>query len=187
MDDDEVRIAPKVSGHLRLFVQAVRADDDAVVQERILQLSQSRRLFAPLAYAVGGIAMVFDGLKLLFSNWRLMLVQILPAMWVWAAMADLRLHVLKGESFHVLRGPILIPIVLVIAVITAWSFFLNAVFAFAIVQEGVPQVRPAFAEARRHSRVILGSGPSSASRWALRQRLSPGGDPRGSRWCWASS
>ena len=66
-------------------------------------------------------------------------------MWVWIAMADLRVHVLQGESFHVLRGAILAPIVLAIVAITALSFFHNAVFAFAIVQPGVPQVRPAFA------------------------------------------
>ena len=35
-----------------------------------------------------------------------------------------------------LRGPILIPIVLAIAAITAASFFLNAVFAFAISRPG---------------------------------------------------
>ncbi len=83
--------------------------------------------------------MLFDGLKLLFSNWRLTLVQILPAMWIWFAMYDLKAHVLHDKSFNVLRGPVLIPIVLVIAAITAASFFLNAVFGFAIVQAGRPE------------------------------------------------
>ena len=54
-------------------------------------------------------------------------------------MYDLRAHVLHDKSFHVLRGPVLIPIVLVIASITAASFFLNAVFGFAIVQPGGPE------------------------------------------------
>jgi hypothetical protein len=85
-------------------------------------------------------------------------VQILPAMWIWFAMYDLRAHVLHDKSFNVLRGPVLIPIVLVIALITATSFFLNAVFGFAIVQSGVPKLRPAFAKARCHLAVILGSG-----------------------------
>jgi hypothetical protein len=30
--------------------------------------------------------MLFDGVRLVFTNWRLTLVQVLPAMWVWAAM-----------------------------------------------------------------------------------------------------
>ena len=115
---------------------AVRDGDEEMVEEIVLRLSRSRRVLAPLALVVGGFAMLFNGLKLLFSNWRLTLVQILPAMWIWLAMYDLKAHALHGKSFHVLRGPVLIPIVLVIAAITAASFFLNAVFGFAIVQPG---------------------------------------------------
>jgi hypothetical protein len=140
------------------FVRAVRDGDEEMAAEAVLQLSQSRRLFAPLAFVVGGIAMLFDGLKLLFSNWRLTLVQILPAMWVWVAMLDLKAHALHGRSFEVLQGPVLIPIVLAIAAVTAASFFLNAVFAFAIVQSHSPQVRPAVAKARSHLTAILVPG-----------------------------
>jgi len=107
---------------------------------------------------VGAIAMLFEGVKLLVTNWRLTLVQVLPAMWIWAAMFDLKAHVLHGKSFHVLRGPILIPIVLAITAITAASFFLNAVFAFAVSKPGPPEIRPAFGEARSHHRTVLGFG-----------------------------
>ncbi len=143
---------------LRRFVRAVREGDEAMVEETIVRLSQSRRLLAPLALVVGGFEMLFTGLRLLFVNWRLTLVQVLPAMWIWVAMLDLKAHVLHGRSFHVLRGPVLIPIVVVIAAITAASFYLNAVFGFAIIQSGAPRVRPAFAQARSHVRVIVGSG-----------------------------
>jgi hypothetical protein len=102
--------------------------------------------------------MLFDGVKLLFTNWRLSLVQVLPAMWIWAAMFDLKAHVLRGKTFHVLTGPVVIPIVLAVAAITAASFFLNAVFAFAIASEGPPAIRPAFAQARSHLAVVLGWG-----------------------------
>ena len=87
-----------------------------------------------------------------------MLVQILPAVWVWAAMADLRAHVLHGHSFTVLHGPVLIPIILAITAITVASFFLNAVFAFAISQPGKPEIRLAVGEAQRHWRPIVASG-----------------------------
>ena len=110
---------------------------------------------APLALVVGAFAMLFQGLKLLVTNWRLTLVEILPAMWIWAAMLDLKLHVFRGKEFHIVRGPLLIPILLVIAAITAASFYLNAVFAFAIAKPGTPQIRPAFAQAREHLRPIL--------------------------------
>ena len=122
--------------------------------------------------------MLFEGVKLLFTNWRLTLIQVLPAMWIWAAMIDLKAHVLHGKSFHVLTGPVLIPIVLAVAAITAASFVLNAVFAFAIAGPGPPVIRPAFTQARSHLPVVLGWGTSVGiclglatfvfTRWGLR-------------------
>jgi hypothetical protein len=128
------------------------------VDETIMRLSRSHPWLAPLALIVGAVAMLFDGVKLLFTNWRLTLIQVLPAMWIWAAMVDLKAHVLHGKSFHVLTGPMVIPIVIAVAAITAASFYLNAVFAFAIVQPGRPKIRPAFTQARSHLPVVLGSG-----------------------------
>ena len=139
-------------------IDAIRKGDDEAVQRLVLDLSRRHWIFAPLALVVGTIAMLFEGVKLLVTNWRLSLVQLLPAMWIWVAMIDLKAHALHGKSFHVLRGPILIPIVLAITAITAASFFLNAVFAFAISKPGHPEIRPAFAEARKHHRTVLGSG-----------------------------
>jgi len=104
---------------------------------------------------VGAFAMLFQGLKLLVTNWRLTLVEILPAMWIWAAMLDLKVHVLHGKDFHILRGPVLVPILLAIAAITAASFYLNAVFAFAIADPGKPQIGLGFERARQHLRTIL--------------------------------
>ena len=144
---------------VKRFIQAVRDSDQAAVDDMVLRLSRSRRWLAPLALAVGAFAMLFEGVKLLFTNWRLTLIQVLPAMWIWAAMLDLKAHVLHGKTFHTLTGPaVVIPIVLGIAAITAASFYLNAVFAFAIVQPGQPQIRPAFARARSHLAIVLGSG-----------------------------
>jgi uncharacterized membrane protein len=140
------------------LVRAIEESDEARIEEAVLRLSRSRRVFSPLACAVGAFALLFDGLRLLVSNWRLTLVQLLPAIWVWAAMADLRAHVLHGHSFNVLRGPVLVPIILAIVAITVASFFLNAVFAFAISRPGAPEIRPAVAQARRHLTPILVSG-----------------------------
>ena len=141
----------------RLIV-AIRNGDDAMVESTISTLSRRSRWLAPLAMAVGAFSMLFQGVKLLFTNWRLTLVQILTAMWIWAAMLDLKAHVFHGKEFHVLRGPLLVPVVLAIASITAAAFFLNAVFAFAISRPGAPEIRPAFAEARAHKATVLGWG-----------------------------
>ena len=85
---------------------AIRTGDEAMVESAVLALSE-RRLARPLALLVGAFAMLFQGVKLLFTNWRLTLVQILPAMWIWAAMLDLKAHALHGKEFHILRGPLL--------------------------------------------------------------------------------
>jgi hypothetical protein len=141
--------------HVKELIRTIRDCDDTTVEAAIVQLSHRRRILAPLALAVGALAMLFHGLRLLLSNWRLTLVQVLPAMWIWAAMLDLKLHLLHGASFRLIRGPVLIPVMLGVVAITAASFFLNAVFAFAIASPGPPKIRPAFAKARSHAWVVL--------------------------------
>jgi hypothetical protein len=147
-----------LSSQGRALVRAINDGDEAAVEAAIVQLSRSRRIFAPLVFAVGAFVMLFQGVKLLFSNWRLTLVQVLPAMWIWIAMLDLKAHVFKGEEFRIWSGSVEALLVAAITLITAASFYLNAVFAFAISGPGKPQIRPAFALARRHLPVILGVG-----------------------------
>ena len=143
---------------VRPFIRAVKDSDEAAMDAMVLRLSRSRRWLAPLALALGAFAMLFNGVKLLFSNWRFTVIQVLPAMWIWAAMYDLKQHFLHGTTFHVVTGPVVIPIVLGIAAVTAAAFYLNAVFAFAIIEPGRPQVRSAFTRAGSHLGVVLGSG-----------------------------
>jgi hypothetical protein len=141
------------------FIRAVRDSDQAAVDDMVLRLSRSRPWLAPLTLAIGAFAMLFDGVKLLFTNWRLTLIQVLPAMWIWAAMYDLKSKVLRGKEFIGLSGPTMaIWLVAGITVITAASFYLNAVFAFAIIEPGRPAIQPAFAKTRSHLTIILGSG-----------------------------
>ncbi len=141
------------------LVEAVRHGDDDMVESAVLALSQRSRWLAPLALLVGGFAMLFQGVKTLFTNWRLTLVQILPAMWIWAAMLDLKAHVLHGKGFHEWKRPFVeVAVIALVALITALAFYLNAVFAFAISTQGAPEIRPAFAQARNHLRAILSWG-----------------------------
>jgi uncharacterized membrane protein len=147
-----------VAVQFRRLARAIRDGDDAMVEQAIVALSQRSRLLAPLALIVGAFSMLFQGIKLLFTNWRLTLVQILPAMWIWAAMLDLKAHALHGREFHLFRGPLLAVVLLAIAGLTAGSFYLNAVFAFAISRPGSPEIRPGFTQARGHLRTILAWG-----------------------------
>ncbi|MFL6237926.1 MAG: hypothetical protein ACJ735_00340 [Actinomycetes bacterium] len=157
-EDRPLELHATQTGRVRALVRAINNGDDAVVEQAVLELSRSRRMLAPLAFLVGAFVMLFQGVKLLVSNWRLSLIQILPAMWIWLAMFDLKAHLLHGKSFHVVRGPVLILVLLAIAGVAAAAFYLNAVFAFAIARPGQPDIKRAFAEARTHLRVVLGWG-----------------------------
>jgi hypothetical protein len=137
---------------------AVRDADDGVATEVVSNLSRSQRLLAPLALGVGGIEMLFSGVRILVSNWRLLLVQVLPVTVIWWAMYDLKAHVLSGNSVPSARGPILVFVGMAIVALTTASFFMNTVFGFAVSQPGRPEIRPAIRQARGHWGVILGSG-----------------------------
>lgn len=142
------------------LVRAVARGDEAGIVQILNELSRSHPRLVPLTFAFGGIAMLLAGLRVLFENWRLTLVQVLPAMWVWAAMYDLRLHLLRENSTPDLKGAVLVPIIAAIVAGTVASYFLNATFAFAVAQPGRPELRRAFAEAGRHRGAILAWGGS---------------------------
>lgn len=142
----------------RTLVRAIREGDEARIEAAVVALSRSRRIFAPLVFAVAAVVMLFQGVRLLFANWRLTLVQVLPAMWIWVALLDLKVHAFRGQEFHTWHGGAEALLVAAIALVTAAAFYLNAVFAFAISQPGAPKIRPAFTLARRHLPVVLGVG-----------------------------
>jgi hypothetical protein len=54
---------------VRRYSQAVRESDQEVIDDTVIRLSRARPWLAPLALAVGAFAMLFDGVKLLFTNW----------------------------------------------------------------------------------------------------------------------
>ena len=139
-------------------VGLIRGADEATVEDAVIRLSHTHRILAPLALAVGGFVMLFDGLKLLVTNWRLTIVQVLPAIWIWLAMTDLKAHALHGASFTIITGPLLVGAFVLITAITAASFFLNAMFAFAIAVPGTPDTRHGRARAWEHRRVVFAWG-----------------------------
>jgi hypothetical protein len=140
------------------MIAAIRNGDDALVESTIVSISQRSKYLTPLTFVVGAFVMLFQGVRMLVTNWRLTLIQILPAMLIWLAMLDLKVHMLRGRQLNVIRGPVLIPMILALAALTAGAYFLNAVFAFSVSKSGKPEIRPAFAQARVHRRIILSYG-----------------------------
>ena len=137
---------------------AIREGDEYLVEQAVLQLAATRKIFAPLALIVGAFVMLFSALRLLVTNWRLMLVEALPALLIWAVTLDLKAHVLHGKEFNVIRGPIVVVLFALAVLVTIAAFVLNAAFAFAISQPGSPDLTAGFRQARRHARAIIGWG-----------------------------
>jgi hypothetical protein len=139
------------------FVHAIRDADEAEIEKAVVRMSQSHVLLRPLTLALSAFVLLFDGLRLILTNWRLLLIQLLPALWIWLAMAVLRAYVLYDQDLDKIYGLQIIPVFLVIIGITIASFYLNATFAFAIMRPGTP-IRPALAEARSHLPQIIAFG-----------------------------
>jgi hypothetical protein len=116
-----------------------------------------------------------------------MLVQALPAMWLWAATYDLKAKVLRGQPFHDIRGPVVLVLFAAVVLITIAAFYLNAAFAFAISQPGSPALRVGFSQARQHVRAVTGWGTGVGMALAVATMLAPRWGWAGSRSCSASS
>jgi hypothetical protein len=136
------------------LVETIRNAEEGDIERAVLQLSQTRKWLAPLAFVVSAFTMLFSGLKLLVSNWRLTLVQIPPALWIWILMFDLKAHVLHGRDFELLSGWLLAVLIVVVVAVTMVCFRLNALFAFAIIQPGEPDVRAARQQLRAHRHTV---------------------------------
>jgi hypothetical protein len=119
------------------------ADADAVeIEAAVRQLGESKRYLTPVAWAAGACVLLIRGIKLLVMNWRLSLIELVPAAWVWVVMWNLKRHALRGAPFRELTvwGMILLAVVAVgLTLIAIWC---NTVFAFA-VDTSPPKVGPA--------------------------------------------
>lgn len=158
---------------MRRLIAAIRENDERKVEDAVLQLARTRKILAPLALAVGAFVMLFNGLRLLVTNWKLMLVQALPAMWIWAATYDLKAKVLRGEPFRDIRGPIVLVLFAAAVLITIAAFYLNAAFAFAISRPGPPDLRAGLGQARKHVRTVAGWGAGVGLALGVATMLAP--------------
>jgi hypothetical protein len=140
------------------LVVAVRDAEPAEVAAASRQLGQARRVFIPLGYAAGTIVLLLRGVKLLFANWRLSLIELVPALWIWITTWNLKAHFLHGRSLRQIHGPIVLLVAVVVVAVSVASYWCNAVFAFAIDGPEPPRLRPAFTAANTHARYLFGWG-----------------------------
>ena len=132
---------------------AVRSTDPATVESALTDLARRGRWLKPLAYAAGTVAVVFDGVLLLIRHWRLTLLQLVPAAWVWIMSWNLRNHMLASSRVSTASS---IAIAVAVLVTAQTAYWCNATFGYTMVQGDRPDIKAAFAEARPHWRLVGG-------------------------------
>lgn len=137
--------------------KAVADADPEQIEETARRLGESRRYLAPIAWAAGALVLLVRGVKLLFLNWRLSVVEFVPAIWVWIVMWDLRRYALRSDVFREITPGNVVGLVLLAVVASIAAFWCNTVFGFAVSQER-PRVLPAARQARPHLGRIVVAG-----------------------------
>ena len=159
-------------------VAAVRSTDPASVESALTKLGGRRRWLAPLVYAAGTIAVVFDGVLLLLRNWRLTLLQLFPAAWISVMTWNMKSHLVSKPTLSTSAGIAAAIGVLLAAQVAYWS---NATFAYTMAKDANDDIRQAFREARPHWRLIGGlallTGGLQAAIWLLLPHVHTG-------WLW---
>jgi hypothetical protein len=143
---------------LRRLIRAIADVDPVAIERAARRLGGSRRILTPLAWTAGTVVLLIRGVKLLILNWRLSLIQLVPAAWVWLATWDLKRHLLHEKSFLHLHLGVQLVLAVVVVLISVAAFWCNAVFAFAIDGPPPPRIAPAVRQARRSTRMVVLSG-----------------------------
>lgn len=134
-------------------VEAVRSTDPGRVQAALQTMGERSKWLKPLAYAAGTVAVVFDGVVLLLRNWKLTLLQLLPAVWIWLMTWNLKSHLLSDKD---LPDNISIAAAICVPIAAQIVYWCNATFAFTMLQGEKTDIRAAFREARPRWRLISG-------------------------------
>jgi hypothetical protein len=131
------------------WTKAIADAEPRTIETAARAFGERRAFLAPVAWAAGTLVLLVRGIKLLVTNWRLTLIQLVPAAWIWLAMWDLKEHGLRGQPFRHLT-PLAITVLVALSILVSIaSLWCNTVFAFAI-DELPPRIRPSARQANKH-------------------------------------
>jgi hypothetical protein len=152
----------RLTRNLARAVDLARVVGDAQpteIEEAARRLGSARRYLAPVAWAGGALVLLVRGIRLLVLNWRLTLVQLVPAVWIWITMWELKQHSLRGAPFRDLSLGSTVALSLIAIGASIAAFWCNTVFAYAI-DTPQPRIAPAARKANLsiHRIVAVGMG-----------------------------
>ena len=110
----------------------MRSTDPASVESALKDLGGRRRWLAPLVYAAGTVAVVFDGVLLLLRNWRLTLLQLFPAVWISVMTWNMKNHLLSKPTFST---SVVIAVAVGVLLAAQVAYWCNATFAYTMAQD----------------------------------------------------
>ena len=123
------------------------------------------RILTPLAWAARTVILLIRGVKLLVLNWRLSLIQLVPAAWLWVVTRDLKTASAAPSVPRHLSLPTIAAAAAAVVAFSIAAFWCNRGFAFAIDGPPPPRIAPAVRQARRGRRAVAASGLAVGARW----------------------
>jgi hypothetical protein len=128
--------------------------DASSVAESLRSLSAQSPWLVPLAWAGYTLDAVVRAVLVLLTTARLALVELVPAVWIGAITWDWRVHLSGDLPLPAVHG-CMVPVIVVLVVgANLAAYWCNSTLAFAFLQTGSIRLGEAFADARRHARVI---------------------------------
>jgi hypothetical protein len=154
VEHDQTRPGSILLAQLELLRGAAAATDPADITRLLQRAGEHHRALLPLAFAGHTLESVVHGVLLLVRNWRLMLVELVPAVWIGAITWNWRAHVSGRLELVEVHGSVAAAIALFVVTVNLLAYWCNAVFAFTLSQGDRIDLSTAFHQARQRANVV---------------------------------
>lgn len=131
------------------------AVDPARIADSVREFARGRRYLLPILYVGTTIDAVVAGVLLLLSNWRLLLVEIVPALWLGAITWDWRARTFGALPLAEVHGLVAVGVAILVLALTVLAYWCNSIFAYTAVQQAPIDLHAAYRATNRHWRLIL--------------------------------
>jgi hypothetical protein len=139
---------------LTLLRRAASANDPADIATLLQRAGGHHRFLLPLAFAGHTLESVAHGVLLIVRNWRLMLVELVPAVWIGAITWSWRAHVSGRIDLVEVHGPVAVAIAVFVVTVNLLAYWCNAVFAFTLSRHDRIDLSAAYRQARQRANVV---------------------------------
>jgi hypothetical protein len=143
-----------LAAQLAILRRAATASDPGDIARQLQRAGARNRVLLPLAFAGHALESVVHGVLLIVRNWRLMLVELVPAVWIGAITWNWRAHVSGRMELVQVHGTVALAIAVFVVTVNLLAYWCNAVFAFTLSQQDQVDLSAAFRQARVRARVV---------------------------------